>query len=182
RARRRGAHDEMLAATIGIHEAAAESLLEYRSIRFGRRFARRADTDEALELQRALALFLRQDLKRGRVAGEIVRLECVEPRDHLRQWAVHLEAADLDEVLQESALDRAEHRDARVVPVDRPVVRHAKLAFALALALRLRAARSPIHATRPVPRRIDEVAELARGARRVDDPVLAEKELGGIVR
>ena len=175
----RAAHAEVLAAAVGVHERATEGLLEEGPVRLGRRFAGRRDADQVLELKLAGALLLREDLDRSRVAGQEVRLKLVEPRDDLGQRAIDLEATDVDEPLRYPALDRADHRDARVVAVDRGVVSEAELT--LALALRLSAA-LPVRAADPVERRIDEVADLARGARRVDHAVLAEEELARVVR
>src|SRR5262249_5817523 len=53
--------------------------------------------------------------------------------------------------------------------------------LALALALRPRPP-LPIRAADPVLRRIDEVPDLARGARGVDHSIFAEEELRGVVR
>src|SRR6185369_17572077 len=111
---------------------------------------------------------------------EEIGLILVQACNDLGNRAVDLEATHVDEPLCGPAADRRHQRDARVVAVDCGVVTDPELAFALALGRPL--PRSPVATPNPVLPRVDEVADLARGAGRVNHPVLAEEELGRVVR
>ena len=126
----------MLAAAVAVHDLTAERLAEQRHVGGCRDLAGRRDVHDAIELQRAAALLAREDLQRGRVADQDLGLEIVELLKRVGQRVVDLEQLEVDEQPRDAALDRADERHARIVAVDRGVVREPELAFGAGLAPR----------------------------------------------